>query len=450
MMGVTPKSEHLKHLDDIPDPAVLLDDRFQIIAANNAYKEAYHNGQEVSGETCYKSSHGYDQPCDESGESCPLKNCINTGSTERLLHIHHFSKGKEYVDVKTSPIKDEKGKTLYYQEVLRQTLIASAEPKASGLVGVSPSFIQMLDEVHKVARETVPVLLLGESGTGKELIARALHDASDRANKPFIPVECSGLSEMLFESELFGHHKGAFTGALFDKEGLIEVAQGGTLFLDEIGDVPPSLQVKLLRLLESRTYRKVGETKTRQANFRLICATNRDLNEMMESGKFRQDLYYRISTFPVYLPSLRERREDISLLAQSILLRIAPDQKITLTEKASETLSQYGFPGNIREMVNLLERARIRAGGTQLSSAHFPELLTAPLHKQQNNKEENPIWNPQDDIISFRELESRYLRHLLKTFSGTQAELATQLGMSHRTLTRKIGSTIGKKSYKNN
>jgi two-component system, NtrC family, response regulator HydG len=366
-----------------------------------------------------------------------------------MLHVHNLPGGKEYVDVETSPVKDEKGKIIYYREVLRQTLIASAEPKASGLVGISPSFIKMLEEIHKVARENVPVLLLGESGTGKELIARALHDASSRTGKPFVPVECSGLSEMLFESELFGHHKGAFTGALFEKEGLIEVAQGGTLFLDEIGDVPSSLQVKLLRLLESHTYRKVGETKTKQANFRLVCATNRNLSHMMETGQFRQDLFYRISTFPVHLPPLRERREDIALLARSILLRISPDKKITLTKEGSDTLSRHDFPGNIREMVNLLERARIRAGGTQLTSSHFSELSSTPTHSLPHNQDESPIWNQNDKIISFRELESRYLSHLLKTFPGTQAELAAQLGMSPRTLTRKISSTVGKKHYKN-
>ncbi|MBF0193527.1 MAG: sigma-54-dependent Fis family transcriptional regulator [Magnetococcales bacterium] len=448
-MGITPKAEHIKSLNEIPDPATLLDDRFRIIAVNSAYKDIYHNGKDVTGKTCYQSSHGYEQPCDESGESCPLKSCINSKSTERMLHVHNLPGGKEYVDVETSPVKDEKGKIIYYREVLRQTLIASAEPKASGLVGISPSFIKMLEEIHKVARENVPVLLLGESGTGKELIARALHDASTRAGKPFVPVECSGLSEMLFESELFGHHKGAFTGALFEKEGLIEVAQGGTLFLDEIGDVPSSLQVKLLRLLESHTYRKVGETKTKQANFRLVCATNRDLEQMMEAGQFRQDLFYRISTFPVHLPPLRERREDIALLARSILLRISPDKKITLTKEGSDALSRHDFPGNIRELVNLLERARIRAGGTQLTSSHFSELFATSTNPQNKNQEECPIWKKNEKIISFKELESRYLSHLLKTFPGTQADLAAQLGMSQRTLTRKISSTVGKKLYKN-
>jgi two-component system, NtrC family, response regulator HydG len=210
-----------------------------------------------------------------------------------------------------------------------------------------------------------------------------------------------------------------------------------------------SLQVKLLRLLESRTYRKVGETKTKQANFRLVCATNRDLSQMMESGQFRQDLFYRISTFPVRLPPLRERREDIALLARSILLRIAPDQKITLTKEGSDTLSRYDFPGNIREMINLLERARIRAGGTKLNSSHFSDLSTTPTNSTENDQEEHPIWNQNDKIISFSELEHRYLSHLLKTFPGTQAELAAQLGMSHRTLTRKISSAVGKKRYKN-
>jgi two-component system, NtrC family, response regulator HydG len=445
-MTQTPTKEHLLALDEILNPAVLLNKDYRVLATNKIFRDTYHQGEDVSGDSCYHSSHGYDRPCDEEGESCPLKNSIKSRETEQLLHVHNFSGGKEYVDVEIQPIKDQHGRILFYREILRQTLIASAKPKASGLVGVSSSFTSMLDEVHKVARESVPVLLLGESGTGKELIARALHNASDRAIKPFVPVECSGLSEMLFESELFGHRKGAFTGALFDKEGLVEVVQGGTLFLDEIGDVPSSLQVKLLRLLESRTYRKVGETKTRKANFRLVCATNRDLNKMMVDGQFRQDLYYRISTFPILLPPLRKRREDISLLAQSILLRIAPDRGLTLSKKACELLTRCNFPGNIRELVNILERARIRANGKQLEISHFPELLSQPQNLLNENNVKT-IWKPDDPIISLKELERRYLQHLLEAFSGTQSELASQLGMSPRTLTRKIGLVFGKKKY---
>ncbi|OSM08666.1 putative Fis family transcriptional regulator [Magnetofaba australis IT-1] len=269
------------------------------MATNQAYRDAFHAGEDVAGMACHQASHQFEQPCDEMGECCPLRACIHSQAKERMLHVHQLSGGRQYVLVEIEPLFNAHGEVHFYREILRPTVTASAEPKPIGLVGASQPFISLLEQVHLVAPEQTPVLLLGESGTGKELIARALHDASKRATEPFVPVECSGLSETLFESELFGHRKGAFTGALNDKPGLVEAAQGGSLFLDEIGDVPLNLQIKLLRLLESHTYRKVGETEIRSADFRLICATNQNLDQMMERGQFRRDLYYRISAFPI-------------------------------------------------------------------------------------------------------------------------------------------------------
>jgi two-component system, NtrC family, response regulator HydG len=403
LMSIVPHSKDLDKLENQTDPATLLDEEFRILATNALYRDAFHQGREMAGSTCYEASHNFDRPCDESGECCPLKSCIQSGASEHMLHIHNLTGGKEYVIVEISPIRDKKGQIIYFLEVLRQTVIASAEPKASGLVGVSPKFIHMLDEVHKVARASVPVLLLGESGTGKELIARALHDASERVGQPFVTVECSGLSETLFESELFGHCKGAFTGALADKEGLVETVRDGTLFMDEIGDVPPALQVKLLRLLESHTYRKVGETKTRRANFRLLCATNRDLDAMMSLGQFRKDLYFRISTYPIHLPPLRERGQDIGLLARSILLRIAPGREITLSKEAENILAHHDFPGNIRELLNLLERARIMASGNLLTPIHFPG-LTTQQGIQPGGNEATPGWFDGGEFLSLKDM----------------------------------------------
>ncbi len=187
------------------------------------------------------------------------------------------------------------------------------------MVGKSASFNRLLGLINRVAGHDVSVLLLGESGSGKELVAHAIHQASARHSSACVTVECSGLSESLFESELFGHEKGAFTGAVLKKKGLVEEAEGGTLFLDEIGDVPLSLQVKLLRLIETRTFRRVGGVEQKNSNFRLICATHKDLKSMVKKGLFREDLYYRISTFPIRLPTLRERRSDIPLLVETIL-----------------------------------------------------------------------------------------------------------------------------------
>lgn len=436
-MQAKPQSEDLLQLKECSEPSVLVDKNFNILATNGAYRNEFHEGREVSGLTCFQASHGFDVPCDKAGESCPLKASLLSVSTEQVLHIHEISGGKEFILVEITPIKDHHGRVIYFRETLRRTLIASAIPKAKGLVGVSPEFINMLNEVHRVACTSIPVLLLGESGTGKELIAQALHNASDRADKPLIPLECSGLTETLFESELFGHCKGAFTGATTNKNGLIEATQGGTLFLDEIGDVPLSLQVKLLRLLESHTYRKVGETKIRHANFRLLCATNKDLDLMMAKGQFRRDLYYRISIFPIRLPPLRERIMDIGLLSRSILLRVAPEREIQLSNEAEKLLKKYDFPGNIRELVNLLERARILTYGNILMAKHFPYLQKKIVYKDDKEQYRSSSFD-ENKIITLKEMEKNYLNYMLDNFSGTRMELADRLGIGMRTLSRKI------------
>ncbi|MBF0132559.1 MAG: sigma 54-interacting transcriptional regulator [Magnetococcales bacterium] len=432
-----PDADHLASLDALTDPAVFLDVDYRILATNKAYQAVFFKVGVLTGKTCFQVSHGYDRPCDEMGEKCPLQICQATRSSSHRLHVHHVAKGHEYVIVEITPVYDKSGNIIYYQEILCRTLIASAEPRAHGLVGISTAFIQMLEKVHRVARESVPVLLLGESGTGKELIARALHDAAGWANKPFIPVECSGLSETLFESELFGHLKGSFTGALANKDGLVEAVDGGTLFLDEIGDVPLPVQVKLLRLLETHTFRKVGDTQTRQAHFRLVCATNCNLDEMIHQGRFRRDLYYRISAFPIRLPPLRERREDIGLLARSILLRIAVGKPPTLTHDAELLLSMYEFPGNIRELVNFLEQARLFADGTTLEPIHFPGLVQSELHDIEKTPPPSP-WGQDETIVPLKALEARYLSHILQAYQGSRTQLAAQLGISMRTLTRKV------------
>ncbi|MEO5343738.1 MAG: sigma 54-interacting transcriptional regulator [Gammaproteobacteria bacterium SHHR-1] len=456
---MNPRTQDLADLHAQTAPAALLDRQYRILASNERYQEAFHRQQDGAGLHCYQSSHGFDRPCDEAGECCPLKMSAESGVAEQMLHIHQLAQGKEFVLVEITPLFDERGRLLYFRELQQRTLIASAEPRAQGLVGVSPPFIQMLDDVHKVARSAVPVLLLGESGTGKELIARALHDASDRAARPFVAVECSGLTETLFESELFGHRKGSFTGALADKPGLIEAVQGGTLFLDEIGDVPLGLQVKLLRLLESHSYRKVGETQTRQADFRLVCATHRDLDRMMAEGAFRTDLYYRISTFPIRLPPLRERPQDIRLLAQSVLLRSHPERRLELSDPAAALLEAYAFPGNIRELVNLLERARILCSGHSLLPVHFPALCASngdgpssdnpglpcaasgPAASGQASTEarlDTALEASSDRVLSLKEVERLYLQRLLLSYPKGRAELALELGISLRTLNRKI------------
>jgi transcriptional regulator with PAS, ATPase and Fis domain len=285
--------------------------------------------------------------------------------------------------------------------------------------------------VARVAPSEASVLLQGESGTGKELVAQAIHDASRRSGGPFIAVDCSGLTETLFESELFGHERGAFTGATIRKHGLIEAASGGTLFLDELGDIPLAMQVKLLRLLETGTYRRVGSTELQRSDIRLISATHRPLRELIARESFRQDLYFRLNTFPITLPPLRERREDIPLLIDSLLARVAGERRLRVSGDAMAQLETYAFPGNIRELRNILERASLMADGEELQVQHLVFEADEPTEKHANR-----------DVDAGRRfaktLADAELVALVDAYEGSRASLARSLGLSERSLYRRL------------
>ena len=419
-------------LDGYPEPAIALGLDHRILAANRAYRELYGDSKGIAGRHCYEVSHGYRVPCHEAGESCPLQGCLATGYPQRALHIHHTPRGDEHVDVETRPIRDHSGEIRYVVEVLRQSRIASTQPVEDRLIGRCDVFNRLIELVHRVAPSDASVVLLGESGTGKELVAQAIHAASPRAKHRFVPVECTGLTESLFESELFGHEKGAFTGAHARKAGLVSAARGGTLFLDEIGDIPLSLQVKLLRLLETGTYRRVGSADPEQADFRLICATHQPLKTMMEEGGFRKDLYYRVNTFPIRVPPLRERKEDLPLLVEVLLQRLGLRSKLSLSTDALACLRSYDYPGNIRELRNILERASLMADGNTILASHLPEECRC-------GGRENPEADARaDDVVPLDEVERRYLRQVIARFAGDKRQLASMLGVSERTLYRKI------------
>lgn len=428
---VTRLAELLSYLDSLTEPRILLDKDYTIIAANKAYRAAYGENRPLVGRRCYEVSHHYTRPCDEAGESCPLKTSARSGLPQRVLHLHHTPRGEEHVDVELTPIRNQEGEIVFYVEMMHTVREASARPAARGLVGRSPAFNKMLGLIERVAPSDAAVVLLGESGTGKELVAEAVHEASRRRQGPFVPVDCSGVTETLFESELFGYEKGAFTGANQRKQGLVEAASGGTLFLDEVGDIPLGLQVKLLRLLETGTYRRVGGVEPLRADFRLISATHRDLKKMVEQETFRKDLYYRISTFPIHLPSLSERREDIPLLAETLLERISSGRKFTLHPDTLALLASCDFPGNIRELRNMLERASLLADGDIIMPEHLdPELAAQPA----------PVATAfsGQQIISLDTLEQRYLQWALMRMSDDRKGLAQKLGISERTLYRKL------------
>ncbi|QXI38521.1 sigma-54 interaction domain-containing protein [Pseudomonas xantholysinigenes] len=410
-------------------PSIVLDTDYNILAANAAYRRQF--GSETHapiGEKCHRVSHHYAVPCDQAGEHCPLRKSLGSKVPERVLHIHHTPRGPEHVDVELRPILDDEGRVVAFVERLTSVTLASAQPQQQGLVGRAPAFQAAVASLQRAAPAQIPVLLQGESGTGKELFARALHLGSPRANGPLVVVDCTGLTESLFESELFGYEKGAFTGATQRKIGLAEAAHGGTLFLDEIGEVPLAMQVKLLRLIESGSFRPVGSTRTVHSDFRLVSATHKPLKEMAAEGTFREDLYYRISGFPIRLPSLRERAEDLPLLCESLLQRLAGKQSPKVTPEALAWLNLHSFPGNIRELRNILERAHLFADDGFIRPEHLPPDIQ-PTAKQK--------LFPAHGRNTMAELA-----HALETFKGSRSELAEYLGMSERTLYRRL-KTLG-------
>lgn len=429
--------ELVSFLDTQAEPRIVMDADYRIVAANRAYAEAFGQRGEVAGRHCYEVSHHFQAPCDQAGEPCPLRMSQESGEVQRVLHLHHTARGEEHVDVETTPIRDEAGKIIYFVETMRVLKQAFGSPAAEGLVGRSASFKQMLALAMRVAPTGATVLLLGETGTGKELVARMLHETGRNATGPFVAVDCSGLTESLFESELFGYEKGAFTGALHRKVGLVESAQGGTLFLDEIGDIPLPQQVKLLRLLESGTFRRVGSVETLRADFRLICATHRDIVRMVEEESFRRDLYHRISTFPIRVPSLAERTDDIPLLADSFLKRVAGGQNLRLSVSAIEALKRRRYLGNIRELRNLVERATILADGEEISARHFEMDSTAVAPPSAETENAGNCFTV-DALLPLEEVERRYLAWAAAHFDGDRAALAGQLNVSPRTLYRRL------------
>ncbi len=284
------------------------------------------------------------------------------------------------------------------------------------LIGQSPALETVTRQIDLVAKTDSSVLILGESGTGKELVAHELHRRSNRSNKPFIKVNCAAVPRELYESEFFGHAKGAFTGALRDRIGRFELADGGTLFLDEIGEIPLELQAKLLRVLQEGELERVGEERTRKINVRLIAATNRDLRAEAEAGRFRQDLYYRLSVFPIDLPPLRKRLEDIPLLAQHFLSISASKlarPKLILTLANVQQLQQYDWPGNVRELQHVIERAVITAEGTRMT-INLQAINTASANKKTPTAEAVRIMTDAE----LRQFEADNMRAALKFTNG--------------------------------
>jgi two-component system response regulator PilR (NtrC family) len=267
----------------------------------------------------------------------------------------------------------------------------AAPQPAEGLIGRSPKMIELYKLISKVAAVSGTVLITGESGTGKEMVARTIHKNSERETKPFLAISCGAIPESLLESELFGHVKGAFTGAVAAKAGLFEVANKGTVFLDEIGETSPAIQVKLLRVLQERVFRRVGGTEDIEVDVRVIAATHQDLKEMIHKGRFRDDLYYRLNVIPVHLPPLRERREDIPLLTMNFLAKYSEENKRPIQGIAPETMElllRYHWPGNVRELENVIERAVALGTSAVLGPDSLPDQIRHPTPETGDRRRE--------------------------------------------------------------
>lgn len=320
-------------------------------------------------------------------------------------------------------------------EAENQDLHARLDAKYSfdGIVGSSKPLLDVLEQVKQVAPSKATLLLEGETGTGKELIAELIHQNSPRSRQPFVAVHCAALPSNLLESELFGHEKGAFTGATERRIGRFEAASGGTLFLDEIGEIDASTQVKLLRFLESRTFERVGSVKPLTVDVRLVCATNRDLGAMVKAGDFREDLFYRLNVIPLHLPSLRERSDDIPVLLDHYMKRFAAENQVEQPRLRAETLKilqSYRWPGNIRELRNFCENCVVMRHGAEIKpsalNAKFlerPDALVVPRRAVTLSKEEN---------------EKKLIGEALERARGNKTEAAELLGVSRRTLHRKL------------
>jgi two-component system NtrC family response regulator len=304
------------------------------------------------------------------------------------------------------------------------------------LIGHSVGMQRVKKLIAKVAPTNSTVLIRGETGTGKELVARAIHDQSLRADMPFVAVNCGALPESLIESELFGHRKGSFTGADEHRTGLFEVAHGGTLFLDEIGELPKGMQAKLLRFLESGEVRRVGENDSFTVDVRVVCATHRAIESMVEDGDFREDLMFRINTFEIQLPSLRERADDIPELVKHLVARFRNGMTaddVTISENAMRALAEHAWPGNIRELANVVEHATILCDSGFIDVEHLPARITSRRPQAPQLKAVGPI--------TLRELEMQFIHQTLDRLAGNKPKAADELGISLKTLYNKLNQT---------
>lgn len=379
---------------------------------------------------------------EEARERYPLGRVIMlTGHGSREIAVDAMQKGATYyiekpVDLAELRTKVQKCLEAHDKDISYEDLRTQLDPTHGfeGMVGRDPTMVRIFDVMRQVAETNASVLVLGESGTGKELIARAIHQYSPRRSKRFVALNCGGLSDGTIESELFGHVKGAFTGAHGDREGKFEYASGGTLLLDEVGEMPHSTQVKLLRVIEDRMVSRLGSNKSNSVDVRVIAATNADLVEKVNAGDFRQDLYYRLKVVTLKLPALRERRGDIKLLIGHFLQEFSElhhKDVESIDRDALVALVEYDWPGNVRELRNAIESMVVRARGNILTLQDLPPEIWAP------GPSSHDVWSVLAGKTA-EEVERNHIRVTLELTDGNRVKAAKALGISERTLYRKI------------
>ncbi len=424
-------------LNTVSDAITVIDRDLKVIYQNEAVMRTY---GAKAGEKCYEAYRRRQEPC----ENCIILDVMKDGKPKRALRdIHLPDGGVLWMEVFAGPYQDEDGAIVGAVEVIRNvteqirlsetcvTLRREMERQAQfhNIVTQSKAMKAIFRLIERVASTMSSVLITGESGTGKELIARAIVFNSERKDRPFVTINCGAIPENLIESELFGHARGSFTGAVRDHRGLIEEADGGTLFLDEIGEIPQPVQVKLLRFLQEGESRRVGDTRVRKFDVRIIAATNRNLEEAIRDGLFREDLFFRLNVIPIFLPPLRERKEDIPPLAAHLLQRLCDAHGRNVTGISSETLKafmNYRWPGNVREMENVIEYTlHLTDEGKAIQPEQLPPKLLA--------KTDDP-WNPRD-FVSIEEYTRQSIR-LMQT-DHSEEQIAEILGISRKNLWEK-------------
>ncbi len=436
-------------IDTHERPFVVINRHLRVVAVNKAYEQAYGmDAAQVEGRPCYQVSHHSELPCFDSGGDCPHGRIYAGADSCSCLHVHYDDMGGIHrVRFRAYPLRDASGEMFLGEVIEELSDTGTEQSRRLHMVGKSPAFLKVLEQLDLAATSDAPVLLEGSTGTGKDLAANYIHLQSRRHDHPFLTLDCTVLTEPLFESEVFGHEQGAFTGSVGEKEGLFELVDGGTLFLDEIGELPAALQAKLLRVLESGEYRRVGGRKTLHTNARIICATNRDLGADVEAGRFREDLYYRIACLHIPVPDLRDRVEDIALLAEALLDRISSSigRVYELTPDAVSELEGYDYPGNVRELRNILSAAaaRSRTGiiaapvvAAVISSMKARRAPAAPVHPGARKPAAGNRSTTGETTLEG--VEAAHIRRLLKQYEGNRRKVAAALDVSERTLYRKL------------